>query len=162
MLVRTKLRIIEDADLLSLNWYTFADLSVEQLYAALKLRAEVFVVDQHCAYLDLDGKDALAIHLLGTENDELVGYIRLFPPTHPTDTIIIFGRVVTANHVRGKGYGKKLIHELLIFCRDNFPGKSIKCSAQHHLQQFYSDFGFKAYGDIYEEDSIPHIAMQKD
>lgn len=147
--------------MINFNWYKFSELTVDQLYAVLSLRSDIFVVEQQCAYLDPDGKDIFALHLLGTENNSLAAYIRLFPP-NDIDNDIIFGRVVTARFARTKGYGKKLIQELLNYCNANFPHTIIKCSAQHHLQRFYESFGFKAYGEIYEEDGIPHIAMQKD
>jgi len=147
--------------MINFKWYTFSDLTVEQLYAVLSMRSDIFVVEQHCVYLDPDGKDIFAIHLLGQENDSLVAYMRLFPPTD-IENFIIFGRILTARSSRTKGYGKKLMDELLSYCNKNYPGISIKCSAQHYLKKFYEGFGFKAYGDAYEEDGIPHIAMQRD
>jgi ElaA protein len=145
--------------MLNFNWCKFSELTVEQLYAVLALRSDIFVVEQHCVYLDPDGKDIFALHLLGIENNSLVAYIRLFPP-NDIENYIVFGRVVTARLARTKGYGKKLMQELLSYCHTNFPGISLKCSAQHYLQKFYEGFGFRAYGEIYEEDGIPHIAMQ--
>lgn len=146
--------------MINFNCYKFSELTVEQIYAVLRLRADVFVVEQHCVYLDPDGKDFFALHLLGMENDSLVAYLRLFPPVD-IENYVTFGRVVTARTTRNKGYGKKLIQELLTYCDANFPNISIKCSAQHYLQKFYEGFGFKAYGDVYQEDGIPHIAMQR-
>ncbi len=146
--------------MINFNWYKFSELTVEQLYACLALRADIFVVEQKCPYLDPDGKDIFALHLLGMENDSLAAYIRLFPPTD-IENYIIFGRVITARSARNKGYGKKLIQELLNYCETNFPSVGIKCSAQYYLKKFYEGFGFKTYGEIYEEDGIPHIAMQK-
>lgn len=147
--------------MINFNWYKFPELTVEQLYAVLVLRSDIFVVEQHCPYLDPDGKDIFALHLLGMEKDSLAAYVRLLPPTD-IENYIIFGRVVTAKSTRNKGYGKKLMQALLIYCDANFPGISIKCSAQRYLKQFYEGFGFKVYGEIYEEDGIPHIAMQRD
>lgn len=147
--------------MINFNWYKFSELTVEQLYAVLILRSDIFVVEQHCPYLDPDGKDVFSLHLLGMENDSLVAYIRLFPPTD-IENYIVFGRVVTARSARNKGYGKRLMQELLRYCDANFSGISIKCSAQNYLKQFYEGFGFKMYGDVYEEDGIPHIAMQRD
>ncbi len=144
--------------MIDFHWYPFADLTVKQLYSVLALRSDVFVVEQNCPYLDPDGQDILAQHLLGMEDGILVAYIRLFPPTD-TKNYIVFGRVVTAKSVRRKGYGRKLMEELLQYCNRQFPGVTIKCSAQHHLKHFYEQFGFKAYGEIYDEDGIPHIAM---
>lgn len=147
--------------MINFSWYKFSELTVEKLYACLALRSDIFVVEQKCPYLDPDGKDIFALHLLGMENDSLAAYIRLFPPTD-IENDVIFGRVITARSARNQGYGKKLIQELLIYCETNFPGISIKCSAQYYLKAFYEGFGFKMYGDMYEEDNIPHIAMKKD
>ena len=146
--------------MINFNWYPFSNLSVEQLYAVLALRSEVFVVQQNCVYLDPDGKDIFALHLLGQEKNSLVAYLRLFPPTD-TENFIIFGRVLTAGSSRKKGYGKKLIQGLLDYCNANYPGITIKCSAQHYLKKFYEEFGFQAYGDPYEEEGILHIAMER-
>ena len=146
--------------MINFNWYKFSELTVDQLYSVLALRSDIFVVEQHCPYLDPDGKDIFALHLLGVQNDQLVAYLRLFPPTD-IENYIVFGRVVTARSVRTKGYGKKLMRELLTYCDANFPNISIKCSAQYYLKKFYEEFGFKIYGEIYKEDGIPHIAMQR-
>ncbi|KGP63209.1 acetyltransferase [Legionella norrlandica] len=146
--------------MLHLNWYPFSELTAQQLYGILALRADVFIVEQHCPYLDPDGKDLFAMHLLGMEYGSLAAYLRLFPPTE-IENYITFGRVVTARSARTKGYGKKLIHELLIYCDKNYPDIPIQCSAQNYLQKFYERFGFKAYGESYDEDGIPHIAMKR-
>lgn len=139
------------------NWYHFSELKVEQLYAVLSLRSEVFVVEQECVYLDPDGKDPSALHLLGMENNKLAAYLRLFH----SDDYGSFGRVVTSQSSRGKGYGKRLIGELLNYWDAHYPKMPLGCSAQYHLTQLYSQFGFKTFGDVYDEDGIPHIAMQR-
>ncbi len=146
--------------MINFNWYHFAEFTVEQLYAVLILRSNVFVVEQNCAYLDPDGKDPSALHLLGMENGLLVAYLRLFLPTE-TENDIVFGRVVTEQSARTKGYGKKLMEELLVYCDTNYPGVPIKCSAQNYLTKFYGQLGFKTYGAVYEEDGIPHIEMRR-
>lgn len=146
--------------MLTFCWYTFKELSVDQLYDLLALRSSVFVVDQRCVYLDPDGKDKNALHLLGEEEGELAAYIRLFPPDHFKKEIV-FGRVIIAQSKRKKGYGKKLIEELLQYCDKYFPNIPIKCSAQYHLRKFYEDFGFEAHGEKYKEVGILHIAMQR-
>ena len=147
--------------MINFNWYKFSELTVGQLYSILALRANVFIVEQNRVSLDPDGKDIFSLHLLGTEQDSLVAYLRLFPPTD-IDDYIVFGRVVTARSARTKGYGKQLMKELLTYCDANFPNTSIKCSAQLYLKKFYEGLGFKIYGEVYEEDGIPHIAMQRD
>lgn len=146
--------------MINFTWCPFSELTVEQLYAMLMLRADVFVVDQNCAYLDPDGKDFFALHLLGMKNNTLIAYIRLFPPKDDQKEII-FGRVVIAKSMRRKGHGKKLMQELLAYCDNHFPGIAIKCSAQHYLEKFYQGFGFKSEGEIYEEEGIPHVTMQR-
>lgn len=142
------------------HWYHFSELSSQQLYDVLALRSKVFVVEQNCAYQDVDGKDHYALHLLGRENNFLIGYLRLFPPTDAKHKVT-FGRVVTEKSVRSKGHGKKLMQELLTYCDTKYPGISIECSAQNYLTRFYKYFGFNELGDIYEEDGIPHIKMQR-
>ena len=144
----------------SYSWYKFSELTVEQLYSVLKLRADVFVVEQDGAYLDPDGNDIFALHLLGIKNDSLVAYLRLFPPDD-TEDCIVFGRVATARTARRKGYGKQLMQELVTYCDINFAGVEVKCSARDYLKKFYESFGFKVHGSAYEEDGFPHLAMQR-
>lgn len=139
---------------------TFQELSVDQLYDVLKVRSEIFVVEQNCVYLDPDGKDKETLHLLGTVDNKIAAYLRIFPPT-PTQNYIVFGRVVTASFARKSGYGKQLLKAFMDYCDKEYPGVLIKCSAQYYLKKFYEGFGLVAYGDIYDEDGIPHIGMQK-
>lgn len=146
--------------MLTFNWYSFTELSLTQLYAVLALRASVFVVEQNCAYLDIDGKDQMALHLLGMHHHELQAYLRLFPPT-ATQKEIVFGRIATSLSARQQGHGKKLMHALLNYCATHFPDSNIRCSAQYYLKDFYESFGFEAEGAVYLEDDIPHIAMLK-
>jgi ElaA protein len=143
------------------NWYDFSELTTQQLYDVLALRSQVFIVEQDCVYLDIDGKDQHAVHLLAVQENLLLGYLRLFPPNDKEDRII-FGRLVMEKTARRNGHGKKLMQELLLYCETNYPGISIKCSAQNYLTQFYKQFGFKTYGDVYEEDGIPHVEMRRE
>jgi len=145
--------------MIQFKWCTFSELSVSELYAVLALRSDVFVREQQCAYLDLDGKDQSARHLLGSTDDAVGAYLRLFPPL-ASETCVVFGRVVTAPSMRSRGYGKLLIQEMLNYCAENFKGIPVQCSAQLYLKHFYEGFGFKAFGDVYGEDNIPHIAMK--
>ena len=146
--------------MISFNWCHFSELSTQQLYAILALRSAVFVVEQACAYPDIDGQDLNALHLLGVENDVLVTYLRLFPPTD-AEHMIVFGRVATEKSARTKGYAKQLMQTLLSYSDTYFPGIEIKCSAQHYLTRFYEDVGFKTHGMVYAEDGIPHIEMRR-
>jgi len=147
--------------MINFKWLKFSDLTVEQLYAVLSVRSDIFVVEQNCVFLDPDGKDSFALHLLGQEENSLLAYLRLFPPGN-FENNLVFGRVLVARSSRAKGYGKKLMKELLSYCDKHYPDVAIKCSAQYQLKKFYEDFGFKVVSDVYDEDGIPHIFMQKD
>lgn len=145
--------------MIKFNFYKFYDLTLDQLYAMLALRANVFVMEQNCHYLDPDGKDSTALHLLGVEDNELVAYARVFPPHCNDDNKVIFGRVVVAKSARGKGYAKLLMNQILDYCHLHYPDAAIKCSAQAYLKKFYEAFGFIVKGDTYMDAGIPHLEM---
>ena len=137
---------------------SFNELSTAELYAILRLRSEVFVVEQHCVYLDPDNKDLAAFHLMGWEGDELVAYTRILPPGISYKEASV-GRVVTAQRVRRNGFGKTLMEQTIIEVNKLFPHSPIKISAQVYLLNFYSSLGFIPTSDPYLEDGIPHIEM---
>ncbi len=136
----------------------FSQLTTQELYEALRLRAQVFVVEQDCVYQDLDGKDQLAYHVMGRTGDRLVAYTRIFAPGHYCKDASI-GRVVVAPEARGRNYGKAIMKASIQGLEARFGPLPIHISAQTHLQGFYSELGFVAEGDGYLEDGIPHIAM---
>lgn len=137
----------------------FGGLTVDDLYDVLALRAEVFVVEQRCPYLDPDGTDRDAWHLLGRDAEgRLVAYARLFRPAVKCPEACI-GRVVTAPAVRGRGLGRELLREALAALARRCPGESVHLSAQAHLEAFYASFGFARVGEPYLEDNIPHVGM---
>ncbi|WP_434709225.1 GNAT family N-acetyltransferase [Pseudomonas sp. R1-1] len=139
-----------------------SDLGKEQLYALLKLRSEVFVVEQKCAYPDLDGQDldGDTHHLMGWENDQLVAYLRLLDPQSQGGDVVI-GRVVTAPAGRGEGLGHKMMEQALKQAEKHWPQVPIYLSAQAHLQGYYGRYGFVVAGEEYLEDDIPHIGMRR-
>lgn len=140
---------------------TFENLSLNELYAVLQLRSEVFVVEQDCVYQDIDGKDKEALHVLGFEGEELVAYTRLFPPgTYFNEAAI--GRVVVKQGYRKKDFGHEVLRASIKAIEDRFKTRSIKLSAQTYLTKFYESHGFRQIGEGYLEDGIPHIAMVKD
>ncbi len=145
-----------------MNWITkkFDELSVHELYGILQLRAKVFVVEQNCAYQDLDDTDKKAWHLFGVENENILAYARLIPQgiNYPEASI---GRVIVDPSLRGKSKGKELMHESIKKCEELFNTKSITISAQCYLKRFYNECGFKEVGEEYLEDNIPHIKMKK-
>ena len=136
---------------------TFNELTLQELYALLQLRAAVFVVEQDCVYQDVDGKDQKAIHILGYESDTLAAYTRIFKPGDYFEQASI-GRVVVSSDHRRKDYGKEIMVASIAFAKTkNYP--SIKISAQCYLDKFYTDLGFEATGETYLEDGITHQAM---
>jgi ElaA protein len=139
-------------------WHRFNELGVDNLHDALQLRALVFILEQG-PYLDVDGLDRAAWHLLGRDDaGRLQAYLRVVDPGLKFDEPSI-GRVVTAPEVRGTGLGRDLMREGLAGCRRHWPGRGIRISAQARLQPFYTGLGFAAVGDEYVEDQIPHIQM---
>lgn len=145
---------------LNMKWLLkkFNELQNDELYAILQLRSVVFVVEQNCAYLDLDDKDQDAWHLMGWEADSLVAYTRLLPPGLAFEEASI-GRVVTSPSVRRSGYGRTLMKRSIEECLLLFGKGPIKIGAQRYLENFYQSFGFEVGGSPYLEDGIPHIHM---
>nr|WP_299071622.1 GNAT family N-acetyltransferase [uncultured Allomuricauda sp.] len=140
---------------------TFEELSNLELYQILRLRSEVFVVEQDCVYQDLDNKDQNAIHVLGVKNNNVVAYTRIFKPGDYFDNTSI-GRVVVEKNERKYGYGKEIMTTSLKEIGKNFPATPIELSAQTYLIKFYVGLGFSSFGEEYLEDGIPHIRMIKE
>ncbi len=136
----------------------FEELSVQELYAALRLRSEVFVVEQACVFLDMDDKDQGCFHLLGKNEGQLFAYTRLVPPGH-IYTEASIGRVVTAPAARGTGAGRLLMQQSIRMTYRLFGDGDIKIGAQYYLKQFYESLGFEQISEIYLEDDIEHIYM---
>ena len=145
-----------------LEWKTkrFETLSSPELYELLKLRSEVFVVEQNCVYLDIDGKDEKALHLLGTFEDKIVAYARLFKPNDYFAEASI-GRVVTHPDFRERKIGHILMREAVESIRIYFGESKITISAQLYLKKFYESHGFIQTSEMYLEDDIPHIEMKR-
>lgn len=133
------------------------EFSAVDLYAMLKLRVDVFVVEQHCPYPELDGNDADCLHLRLLQDDDLIACARLWRPTpshHPR-----IGRVAVSPNHRGKRLGEALMREAISEVEKRHPGEPIEISAQSHLQRFYSSMGFERISEEYLEDDIPHVDM---
>ena len=137
----------------------FNELSTLQLYEIIKLRIEVFVVEQECWYQDLDDKDKEAIHLMGWDDNQLCGYARIVASGVSYKNAASIGRVVTNKRMRNSGSGQKLMKEAINQCQSIHSECDIKISAQYHLIRFYQKFGFIEEGEQYLEDNIPHIGM---
>ena len=136
----------------------FQDLSNTEIYQILRLRSEVFVVEQQCIYQDIDNKDKKAVHIFLKEKNEIIAYSRVFKEKEYFENPSI-GRVVVANKRRMYGVGKKIMNISINYIKKNIKAKSIEISAQKYLKKFYSNLGFVQQGDEYLEDNIPHLRM---
>ena len=139
----------------------FSELSIEELYQILRLRSEVFVVEQDCVYQDLDNKDQISVHIFIKEKNEIVAYTRIFKSGDYYKNPSI-GRVVVSKKNRGKELGKKIMISSIDYIQENLKGDKIELSAQKYLDKFYKDLGFYKIGEDYLEDGIPHQRMIKE
>lgn len=137
---------------------TFGELQVEELYKLLQLRSDIFVVEQDCIFLDPDDRDQEALHVLGWEGTELVGYARIFGPGDYFEQASI-GRVAVKKTFRGRGLGIQVMQASINAVKERFGREEITLSAQKYLETFYRDLGFKREGEDYLEDGIPHVRM---
>jgi len=136
----------------------FSELSSQELYQILRLRSEVFVVEQDCVYQDIDNKDQIATHIYYNENDKLIAYTRVFKQGDYYKNPCI-GRVVVSKKHRGKELGKKIMNSSMDYIKKNLKGDKIELSAQKYLDKFYKELGFYKTGKDYLEDGIPHQRM---
>ena len=140
-----------------------SELTVQSLYALLKLRCEVFVVEQTCPYQDIDGDDLTGEnrHILGWKDNELVAYARILKSDDELEPVVI-GRVIVSEALRGEKLGQQLMTQTLASCTQHWPHMALYLGAQAHLQSFYARFGFVPVTDVYDEDGIPHIGMARE
>lgn len=137
---------------------SFSELSNLELYEILTLRSEIFVVEQNCIYLDLDGKDLESQHVYLKNNNEIAAYARIVPPSIAFDEVSI-GRIIVKKNHRKIGYAEKVIQYCIDSVKSEAPSAIIRIGAQHHLIEYYSKFGFKVDSEPYDEDGILHIEM---
>lgn len=146
--------------MLNFTCLPFHQLSLDQLYAIMKLRQEVFIVEQNCPYLDADGNDQESYHVIGVDkNGILQAYTRLVPPGVSYENYSSIGRVITSAAIRGQKLGKPLMQFSIDWNMRLWPFDPIKISAQTYIVKFYNDLGFHEIGEEYLEDDIPHVAM---
>ncbi|WP_437371654.1 GNAT family N-acetyltransferase [Maribacter litoralis] len=146
--------------MLEIKVMNFTEFNTEELYNVLQLRSDIFVVEQDCVYLDIDGKDDTAVHVIGLKDNKVVAYTRVFKPGDYFDEASI-GRVAVHKEYRKFGYGKVIMQASIKVVKAHFNNTEIKISAQKYLTKFYSDLGFNTIGEEYLEDGIPHIGMIK-
>jgi ElaA protein len=140
------------------EWKAFDELTAEEVYNILCVRQQVFVLEQECLYLDADGKDRKAFHLMGFLNNELVAYARILAPgvSYPE---VSMGRILTTQKARGTGSGMQLMEVGLSRISEEYGNVAIRISAQSYLKEFYRKYGFEPTGKEYLEDEIPHMEM---
>lgn len=144
------------------RWWDWRGLPPDVLHAFLKLRSDVFVVEQNCVFPDMDGRDPDCGHLCGrNESGALLAYLRLVPPGIKSGEPAL-GRVVVDKSARGNGLGRAVMLEGMRRCAELYPGKPVKVSAQQQLERFYNSLGFRTAGKPYLEDGIWHLDMISD
>jgi len=145
-----------------LDWYLkrFEELSIEELYELLRLRSEVFVVEQRCNFMDMDNKDQKCYHLLGRKNGKLLAYARIVPAglSYAFPSI---GRIVVSGDGRGMGFGVELLEVSISKVEQLYGKTTIRIGAQLYLERFYGSFGFQKSSEVYLEDEIEHIEMTR-
>lgn len=147
-----------DKSLLKWSWQRLDDMQVLQLYRLLALREAIFVVEQECAYQELDGLDEAAWHLTAWLDDQPVACLRLLPPGVEGQDARI-GRVAVAMGWRKAKLGQELMSRGISKVLDDYPSATLSLSAQTYLRRFYESLGFGVTGEGYLEDGIPHLPM---
>jgi len=141
------------------RWHKYTDLSPQEIYAVFAARQAIFIVEQNCPYLDMDGKDLDALHLIAWSNNEVAAYLRLIAPgvSYPNEPSL--GRIITTKIARGSGLGRELVVRGLKKIYELYPTLPTRIGAQAHLHKFYSSLGFVQSSEPYDEDGIMHIEM---
>ncbi len=137
----------------------FKDLNTDELYEILRLRSEVFIVEQDCVYQDIDNYDPKALHIIGSKKGKIIAYARIFKKGDYFEKASL-GRVIVKKSERSFGYGHQLIDFSIKTIEKEFKTRDIKISAQLQLKEFYESHGFKAVGKAYLEDGLKHIEMR--
>ena len=138
---------------------TFSKLTNCQLYNILKLRQDVFIIEQNCIYSDIDNYDEKALHHIIMDGDQIISYARIFESGVKYESFSSIGRIIVHPTFRGKGFAKSLIKNSIEYCKEYFPAADIKIEAQAALKSYYNEFGFSEIGKIYPVDGIDHIEM---
>lgn len=154
--VKQKLKDYPD---LHWHWCRLEGMKPFLLYDMLALREAIFVVEQTCAYHELDGLDKAAEHLLVTRDETVVSCLRVLPPAEVAGQVRI-GRVAVSSEWRNRGLARLMVQSAIEKIRLDYPSSDICLDAQTYLQGFYLSLGFEVCGDEFLEDGIPHIPMQ--
>lgn len=140
------------------NIKAFKELTTDEIYEIMRVRNEVFVVEQNCVYQDCDGKDKKSYHLYYMNNNKVLAYVRILEKGVSYNEVSI-GRVLVSKEYRGKGLARDCMKRAIDFVKNNLKENTIRISAQEYLKGFYGSLGFKEVSEVYLEDNIPHIEM---
>ncbi len=143
-------------DILKCKLKEFKELTTEELYEILKLRAEVFVVEQNCPYQDLDDKDQSSYHLFLEDNGQIIAVLRILPENIAYKEMAI-GRLIVKKSYRGKGISRKMMVRAMEFITEDLGKEKIRLSGQAYLTDFYQSLGFEKVSEMYFEDGIEHF-----
>lgn len=136
----------------------FSELTNHEIYKILKLRNEIFIVEQSCPYMDCDGKDEESYHLFAEDGEDIIAYLRIIKKGIIYDDVAI-GRVCVNKKYRKNNLGREMLLRAISFIENELKEKKIKIQAQSYLYDFYKSLGFNEISDTYLEDGISHIDM---
>ena len=138
----------------------FDELTLNELYDILKLRVDIFVVEQNCPYGELDNKDKESIHVFYRENGEITAYLRIIPKFLSYESVSM-GRICVKQEFRSRKLGREIVKDAINYIEKDMKQYIITIGAQEYLKDFYASFDFKPVSDIYDEDGIKHLDMQR-
>ena len=138
----------------------FDELTLNELYDILKLRVDIFVVEQNCPYGELDNKDKESIHIFYRENGEITAYLRIIPKFLSYESVSM-GRICVNQEFRSRKLGREIVKDAINYIEKDMKEYIITIGAQEYLKDFYASFDFKPVSDIYDEDGIKHLDMQR-
>ncbi len=138
----------------------FDELTLNELYDIMKLRVDIFVVEQNCPYGELDNKDMESIHILYKEDGEIAAYLRIIPKFLSYDSVSM-GRICVKQEFRSRKLGREIVKDAINYIEKDMKEYIITIGAQEYLKDFYASFDFKPISDVYDEDGIKHLDMQR-
>ena len=138
----------------------FSDLTLNELYGIMKLRVDIFVVEQNCPYGELDNKDMESIHIFYKEDGEIAAYLRIIPKFLSYDSVSM-GRICVKQEFRSRKLGREIVKDAINYIEKDMKEYIITIGAQEYLKDFYASFDFKPISDVYDEDGIKHLDMQR-
>ena len=138
----------------------FDELTLNELYDILKLRVDIFVVEQNCPYGELDNKDKESIHIFYRENGEITAYLRIIPKFLSYESVSM-GRICVKQEFRSRKLGREIVKDAINYIENEMEEYIITIGAQEYLKDFYASLDFQPISEVYDEDGIKHLDMQR-